>query len=259
VTALLEVERLGRTFHAWRGLRRRSVVAVEDVSFSLGRGEAVALVGESGSGKSTTGRMIARLVEPTAGAIRLDGEDALARRPSLALRRRVQMIFQDPFASLNAVHTVRHHLARPLLRHGRVEGRGAALERAVADLLGSVGLAPHLADRHPHQLSGGQRQRVAIARALAVGPELIVADEPTSMLDVSLRAGVLSLLDELKTRRGLAFVFITHDLASAARFADSVLVLRQGRVIESGPARTVLGTPMHPYTRLLLAAAPRGR
>ena len=258
---LLEVRGLTKGFSSGGLLRRRPARRViDEVSFTVGRGEAVALVGASGSGKSTIARLLLRLTAPDAGAILLDGEDVLRREPggaSLAYRRRVQLVFQDPFASLNPVHTVAHHLERPLLRHGRCGGRGEPLRQRVLELLRTVGLEPaeELLDRHPHGLSGGQRQRVAIARALAVEPDLLVADEPTSMLDVSIRTGVLNLLARLKRERGLAILLITHDLASARYLADRLLVLHQGRVVEEGPSRAVLTSPSHPYTRALLAAA----
>jgi ABC-type glutathione transport system ATPase component len=230
---------------------------VDDVSFTVRRGEAVALVGESGSGKSTIARLLLRLVRPDAGELRLDGVDVLAGEPrgaSLAYRRRVQMVFQDPFGSLNPVHGVAHHLTRPMRRHGR-SGPGGLRARAL-ELLRTVGLEPaeEYLERHPHELSGGQRQRVAVARALAVEPELLVADEPTSMLDVSIRTGVLNLLARLKRERGLAIVLITHDLASARYLADRILVLHRGRIVEDGPSRDVVTAPAHPYTRSLLAA-----
>ncbi len=233
------------------------VVAAEDVSFRLARGEAVALVGESGSGKSTIARLVLRLEEADAGALRLDGVDVLAREPrgaTLDYRRRVQMVFQDPFGSLNPMHTVEHHLARPLLRHRRAS-RDDVRARAVA-LLHTVGLEPaeEFVTRYPYELSGGQRQRVAIARALAVEPDVLVADEPTSMLDVSIRAGILGLLRQLKRERGLALLLITHDLASARALADRILVLFRGRVVEDGPAADVVAAPVHPYTRALLGA-----
>jgi peptide/nickel transport system ATP-binding protein len=276
---LLEVRNLGRTFVTrvpFRPVRR--VVAAEQVSFQVRRGEAVALVGESGSGKSTIARLLLRLDRPDTGEIRLDGVDMLAREPrgaSLGYRGRVQMIFQDPFGSLNPVHSVSHHLCRPLLRHGRAlnpsqtvsdhlvptlsrfrsDAAGLLRERAL-DLLRTVGLQPaeDFIDRLPFELSGGQRQRVAIARALAVQPDLLVADEPTSMLDVSIRTGVLNLLATLKRERGLAIILITHDLAAARYLADRILVLYKGRVVEDGPSRTLVESPAHPYTRALLAS-----
>jgi peptide/nickel transport system ATP-binding protein len=252
---VLEVRHLQQSFQGHLALR--------DVSFAIGRGEIVALVGESGSGKSTIARVVARLLTPSAGQVLLDGRDVLRgepRRASLAYRAAVQMVFQDPFASLNPVHTVLHHLGRPLLRHRRVRDRAALLARAAA-LLEDVGLCPpsgYLLQR-PRALSGGQRQRVAIARALAVEPRVIVADEPTSMLDVSLRAGVLGLLARLKAERGLAILYITHDLASACAIADRVLVLHGGAIVEGGAAADLVRAPAHPYTRRLLAAVPDPR
>lgn len=253
-SALLEVRRLSKSFPADRGSGRKQVL--KDIDIAIRAGEVVALVGESGSGKSTIGRIIARLDAPDAGEIWLDGEDVLKtqrRRPTLAYRASVQMIFQDPFSSLNPVHTISEHLERPLLRHGRATKQD--LERRVAELLRSVGLDPpeELVHKYPHALSGGQRQRVAVARALAVEPRLIIADEPTSMLDVSVRMGVLNLLARLKRDRGLAFLFITHDLASARYLADRVVVLHGGRIMEQGPADALLSAPQHPYTRLLLS------
>ncbi len=255
---LLEVRGVSKTFESGSPFgRRRRVTAAEDVDFRVERGRAVALVGESGSGKSTVARLILRLETADAGEILLDGRDVLAREPrgaSLQYRGRVQMVFQDPFGSLNPVHDVAHHLVRPLLRHRRAtaaEARSRAL-----DLLRTVGLRPaeEFIDRHPYELSGGQRQRVAIARALAVEPDLLVADEPTSMLDVSIRMDVLHLLAELKRERGLGLLLITHDLASARYLADRILVLFRGRVVEDGPAGAVVDAPAHPYTRALVAA-----
>jgi ABC-type glutathione transport system ATPase component len=246
---LLVVERLSKRFGP--------VCAVDGVSFEIDRGEVVALVGESGSGKSTVARLLARLDAPSAGAIRLAGSDVLAtepRRASLGYRRRVQMIFQDPYASLNPAHRVAHHIERPLARHRRVE-RGALAVRA-AKLLEDVGLTPaaQFASRRPHELSGGQRQRVAIARALAVEPDLLIADEPTSMLDVSLRVGVLDLLARLRDERRLALLFITHDLASARYLADRILVMSGGKIVDGGAIEDVIARPSHPATRRLLAA-----
>jgi peptide/nickel transport system ATP-binding protein len=236
------------------GLGRRCVVrAVDDVSFTVGAGECVALVGESGSGKSTLARLIVALDTPTSGSLLLDGVE-VAGRPSLAFRRRVQMVFQDPFASLNPAHTVGHHLERPL----RLHHPGAHVARRVRELLVSVGLPEDFAHRSVRALSGGQRQRVAIARALAPGPDLLVADEPTSMLDVSLRAGILELLARERVERGLACLLVTHDLASARAAAERVIVLYRGRVVEHGPIEEVLSAPTHPYTRLLVTAARPG-
>jgi peptide/nickel transport system ATP-binding protein len=256
--ALISVRGLTRTFGG--GRRAPAIRAVDDVSFDVRAGEVVALVGESGSGKTTVARMIARLLPPSAGQILWAGRDVLVserRRPSLAYRADVQMIFQDPFAVLNPVHTVGHHLARPLRIHGKVPDR-RSLPAAVHALLESVGLSPaaEVAAKFPHQLSGGQRQRVGIARALAVQPSLVLADEPTSMLDVSIRLEILNLLLALKRSRGIGYLYITHDLGSARAMADRVLVMQSGRIVDSGPAAAVLDRPTHPYTRRLLEAIP---
>jgi peptide/nickel transport system ATP-binding protein len=255
---LLDVRNLEKAFVSRPFLRSaQETVAARDVSFRLDRGEALALVGESGSGKTTVARLLLRLDSPDRGSIILDGADVLASEPRRASRRyrgRVQMVFQDPFGSLNAVHTVAHHLERPLVLHGRSTHEGA--RQAALDLLRTVGLEPpeEFIDRHPYELSGGQRQRVAIARALAAEPDLLVADEPTSMLDVSIRMDILNLLARLKRERRLAILLITHDLAGARTLADGILVLFRGRVVEAGPAREVVERPAHPYTRALLAS-----
>jgi peptide/nickel transport system ATP-binding protein len=238
--------------------RRRTLRAVDGVSFTLRSGDIVALVGESGSGKSTIARMLARLTRPSAGQIRLDGQP-LRRGPRAVRRYRgtVQMIFQDPFGSLNPVHTIGYHLRRPLHLHGLAKGR-AALRQAVLALLERVNLSPaaEVADRYPHELSGGQRQRVAIARALAPRPRVLLADEPVSMLDVSIRLEILNLIDRLKREEDLAVLYVTHDLATARHFASQVIVLYRGQVVEAGPSDEVILSPRHPYTRLLAAAAP---
>jgi peptide/nickel transport system ATP-binding protein len=257
---LLEVRALTKRFPVGGLLRTRRVHAAEDVSFSVQRGQVVAIVGESGSGKSTTVRLIARLMPATSGEIFFEGRDVLKSEPkaaSLAYRRKVQMIFQDPFSSLNGVHTIAHHLARPLLLHKTVAERGE-LEERIHALLAEVGLNPaeEIARRYPHQLSGGQRQRVAIARALSVSPELILADEPISMLDVSIRIGVLNLMAQLKEERRIAIVYITHDLASARYIGDQILVMYAGHMVEGGPSDALMDAPAHPYTRLLLSAVP---
>ncbi|MGP3966306.1 ABC transporter ATP-binding protein [Streptomyces sp. 6N223] len=259
----LEVRDLVKDYGVRDGLRRARLRAVNHVSFTLTPGRTVALVGESGSGKSTVAKMIARLERPTAGQIiatRPDGRPVGGRE----YRDHVQMVFQDPFASLNPFHTVEHHLARPLKLHGRTRGR-AETRKQVEQLLERVNLTParDMAQRRPHELSGGQRQRVAIARALAPGAQVIVADEPVSMLDVSIRLGVLNLLARLQREDNLAVLYITHDLATARHFSDDILVMYRGRVVERGPADDVILTPQHSYTRLLAAAAPnpeeRGR
>jgi peptide/nickel transport system ATP-binding protein len=244
-----------------RGLTKHfaRVHAVDDVSFELRPGTVTALVGESGSGKSTVARLLARLHDPTDGAVLFEGDDVASvrrRRDVLRYRSQVQLIFQDPFDSLNPVKTVRHHVERALRIHKMVtSGR---VEERVHELLRTVGLVPphELATKYPHELSGGQRQRVALARVLAVEPKVILADEPTSMLDVSIRIGILNLMMRLKEERDIAFLFVTHDLASARYVADDLLVMYAGQIVERGPVEEVLASPLHPYTRLLLAAVP---
>ncbi|MGZ4258059.1 MAG: ABC transporter ATP-binding protein [Gaiellaceae bacterium] len=256
----LEVRGLTKHFRVGNGLFGRGVVhAVDDVDFTLKPGRVTALVGESGSGKSTVARLLLRLYSPTAGSVVFDGRNVArerSRHDILRYRSQVQMIFQDPFGSLNPVKTIRHHIARPLQIHGRVEH--GHLDERVHELLEQVGLVPpeRIAAKYPPELSGGQRQRVAIARALAVEPTVIIADEPTSMLDVSIRIGILNLILELKERHGLAFLYVTHDLASARYVADEVLVMYAGQIVERGPVEDVLQNPLHPYTRLLLSAVP---
>ncbi len=257
---LLEVEGLGKVFAAGNALNRRPVHAVADVSFRIARGRVTVIVGESGSGKSTVARLIARLIEPTAGVVRFQGEAYVAkvrRRELSRLRRRVQMIFQDPFGSLNPHHSVGYHLVRPLKNYGKARA-GAGVRGRVLQALEAVGLTPgeDYIDKYPHELSGGQRQRVVIARALIVEPLLLLADEPTSMLDVSIRMGILNLMRQLRRDRGLSFLFITHDLASARYVGDDLLVMYAGQLVEGGPADDVVERPAHPYTRLLLSAVP---
>jgi peptide/nickel transport system ATP-binding protein len=238
----------------------RMVQAVDDVSLTLRRGKVTALVGESGSGKSTVARLLAQLYPRTAGEIRLHGKavTVTSGKRFKAYSRQVQMIFQDPFASLNPVHTVRYHLTRALKIHDRAGKTKEDLENALSDLLTRVQLTPpeRYVDKFPHELSGGQRQRVAIARALGADPEALLADEPVSMLDVSIRLGVLNLLRDLKERLHLAILYITHDIASARYFADETMVMYAGRVVEGGDSETVTQRPAHPYTQLLIDSAP---
>ena len=236
----------------------RAVHAVEDTSLALCPGRATALVGESGSGKTTVARLLARLYELTSGDIRFRGVPVGKEHGALrAYRRHVQYIFQDPFSSLNPVHGVRYHLGRALHLHG-FAGNAGEERRQILALLERVNLAPaeQFIDKFPHQLSGGQRQRIAIARALAVRPSVILADEPVSMLDVSIRLDVLNLLLRLKDEDNLAFLFITHDIASARYFAEETLVMYAGQMVEGGPTEEVIQQPRHPYTQLLLSAAP---
>ena len=239
------------------GERTSTVVhAVEGVSLSLPESHITAVVGESGSGKSTLARMLARLIKPTSGSLLLGGAAVpTSNRGRRAYTRQVQMVLQDPFSSLNPVHDVRYHLARPLIVH-KLDGGG--LDDTIAGLLERVALAPadQFLGKYPHELSGGQRQRVAIARALSVQPRVLLADEPVSMLDVSIRLGILNLLGDLRERDRLAILYITHDIASARYLADDIMVMYAGQVVESGPARTITDEPAHPYTQLLLSAAP---
>jgi peptide/nickel transport system ATP-binding protein len=251
---VLEARGLTKHFpvHSQRGARRAVVHAVEDVSLALPQAGITAVVGESGSGKSTLARLLARLIKPSAGSVLLDA----AAQGRQRYARQVQLVLQDPYSSLNPVHDVRYHLARPLRVHGLASS--GSLDAQIAELLGRVALTPAevFAAKYPHELSGGQRQRVAIARALAVQPRVLLADEPVSMLDVSIRLGVLNLLADLREREGLAILYVTHDIASARYLADVITVMYAGQLIESGPAAQVTDAPAHPYTKLLLSAAP---
>ena len=230
--------------------------ALDDVSFTLRSGQTIGLVGQSGSGKSTIAKILTQLESPTSGEVRLDGQPIPRRGKGLrAYRQQLRMVFQDPFASLNPYHTIRYAIQRPL-ELDKVVPKDQ-LDEEVRRLLGRVRLdADAVIDRRPHELSGGQRQRVAIARALASRPKLLVADEPVSMLDVSIRLGVLNLLADLQREHGLGVLYITHDLATARHFSDEVLVLNQGRVVERGPADDVILRPQNPYTQELRAASP---
>lgn len=233
--------------------------AVRDVSFSLYRGAVVALVGESGSGKSTVAKLLAGQEQPTLGTIRLAGEQVnlRTRRAFRQYKSKVQLVFQDPFASLNPVRTVQHHLDRPVRLHQGTHSK-AEITAEICDLLERVHLTPagQYLGKYPHELSGGQRQRVSFARALAARPTVLLADEPVSMLDVSIRLEMLSLLDELRRDFRLALLYITHDIASARYFADEVLVMYAGNIVERGPAEELTQQPSHPYTQLLVASAP---
>lgn len=247
----VRLERIERSFGVVQALR--------GISLALKPGRALALVGESGCGKTTCARIIARMDEPTAGRMYFRGRDITQpgdRAVEAAYRRAVQMVFQDPFASLNPVFSIQHHLARPLKLHGHARSKAEEVS-GVADLLASVGLDPAVtAAKFPHELSGGQRQRVNIARALAVRPEVLVADEPTSMLDVSIRLGILELLSNIKRERQLALLYITHDIATAAHVAEEVIVMFAGQMVEWGDTETVIRNARHPYTKLLLSAVP---
>jgi oligopeptide/dipeptide ABC transporter ATP-binding protein len=258
MSALLEVTNLSKTFVSGSGLfgRAKSARVVTDVSFSLQRGDVFALVGESGSGKTTIGRMLLRLIEPDSGAITFDGIDVRSLAPAdlRQLRRRIQIIFQDPFGSLDPRVRIGAAIAEPILLH-QLRPANKVADR-VAELLTLVGLDGSYASRFPHEFSGGQRQRLAIARALAVEPELIVCDEPVSALDLSIQAQVVNLLAELRSRLGVSYVFISHDMAVVRHLATHVGVLYAGRLVETGPSETIFADPRHPYTRMLLAATP---
>jgi oligopeptide/dipeptide ABC transporter ATP-binding protein len=255
---LLEIERLVKEFPVEAGIfgRRARLRAVNDVTLSLRRGETLGLVGESGSGKTTLGRCAIRLIQPTSGRVRLDGTDlgTLNARDLRSFRRRMQIVFQDPYGSLNPRMRVGDAVREPIEVH-HLASNGAARERVTA-LFSEVGLDPSYADRYPHELSGGQRQRVGIARALSVEPEFLVLDEPVSALDVSVQAQVLNLLGELRVRHALTYLFIGHDLAVVRHVADRVAVMYLGRLVEVADARDVYAQPRHPYTRALLSAAP---
>ncbi|MGV7214936.1 ABC transporter ATP-binding protein [Bradyrhizobium sp. UFLA05-112] len=257
--ALLEVRDLAKHFTVTKGFPRpitTKVRAVDGVSFVVARGEAFGLVGESGCGKSTVARAVLRLIPPDAGRVRFADIDVTGAHGSILqrLRRRMQIVFQDPYSSLNPRRTIGQALTEPLGVHGLARGR-AARERAIA-LLEEVGLPPSAYDRHPHEFSGGQRQRIGIARALSVEPELIVADEPVSALDVSVQSQVLLLLKDLQSRRGLTFVFVSHDLGVVRWFCSRVAVMYLGRIVEDGSVARVFGAPRHPYTRMLRDASP---
>jgi oligopeptide/dipeptide ABC transporter ATP-binding protein len=256
---VLAAVNLSKDYRLGRGRRAAVVSAAQEVSFGLYRGRVLALVGESGSGKSTVAKLLAGQERRSGGEILLDGEpiEPAARATFRAYKSEVQMVFQDPFASLNPLHTVRYHLERALHVHTARTGRPASVAE-VDRLLDQVRLTPaaKFRDAYPHELSGGQRQRVSIARALAAAPRVLLADEPVSMLDVSIRLEVLDLIADLRTRLDLAVLYITHDIASARYFADEILVMNAGRIVERGPAEVLTQHPRHPYTQLLIASSP---
>ena len=257
---LLEVRNLVKHFQVGGGLfggRAGLVRAVDDVSFSIHRGETLGLVGESGCGKTTTGRCVLQLERPTSGQVLFEGRDLTTVGPAelRAVRRHIQVIFQDPYSSLNPRMTVGQIIAEPLAVHNIVTSAAARRAR-VRDLLAKVGLLPQHDGRYPHQLSGGQRQRVGVARALALEPKLIICDEPVSALDVSIQAQIINLLEDLQSEFGLTYLFIAHDLAVVRHISDRIAVMYLGKIVELADRKTLYDDPLHPYTRALLSAVP---
>lgn len=249
---LLEVKGLKKYFKTSRGVLH----AVDDVSFSIGRGKTLGLVGESGCGKSTCGRAILHLIKPTAGEVWFEGKDVTkaSKQELRKLRKDMQIIFQDPFSSINPRKTIAQTIAQPLMLH-KICSRKER-ESRVLEIMETVGLAPRLVNAYPHELDGGRRQRVGIARALAMGPKFIVCDEPVSALDVSIQAQILNLMDELQEKHGLTYLFITHDLSVVNHFSDEIAVMYLGRMIEKASAEELFSHPAHPYTKALLSAIP---
>ena len=256
---IFQVKNLVKEFTVGGGFgKEASFRALHGVSFDLHAGKTLALVGESGCGKSTCARLMTKVYAPTEGEILFNGRDIStlkSRKDILDYRSRVQMIFQDPFGSLNPTHTIEHHLTRPLKIHKQVANKEALVDR-LKELLALVELPLDTLAKYPHELSGGQRQRVNLARALAVGAEVILADEPTSMLDVSIRLGVLNLMQRMKKELGIGFLYITHDLATAHYIAEETAVMYKGQIVEWGSTQSILTNPQHPYTKLLISAVP---
>ena len=256
---IFQVKNLVKEFTVGGGFGKEDIFrALHGVSFDLHAGKTLALVGESGCGKSTCARLMTKVYPPTEGEILFNGRDIStlkSRKDILDYRSRVQMIFQDPFGSLNPTHTIEHHLTRPLKIHNQVATKQALTER-LKELLTLVELPIETLAKYPHELSGGQRQRVNLARALVVGAEVILADEPTSMLDVSIRLGVLNLMQKMKKELGIGFLYITHDLATAHYIAEETAVMYKGQIVEWGSTQSILTNPQHPYTKLLISAVP---
>ncbi|MDN3616212.1 ATP-binding cassette domain-containing protein [Vibrio gallaecicus] len=256
---IMQVKNLVKEFTVGGGLGKEDIFrALHGVSFDLYAGKTLALVGESGCGKSTCARLMTKVYPPTEGEILFEGKDIRElnkRKDVLDYRGKVQMVFQDPFGSLNPTHTIEHHLTRPLKIHKQVNGN-AQLQDRLLELLTLVELPKETLSKYPHELSGGQRQRVNLARALAVGAKVILADEPTSMLDVSIRLGVLNLMQRMKKDLGIGFLYITHDLATAHYIAEETAVMYKGQIVEWGSTESILTNPQHPYTKLLISAVP---
>ena len=260
-TPLIEIKNLRKTFQSPGLFNKNKLTAVDDISFKISEGEIVGLVGESGSGKSTIAKLVTRLIRPTSGTIYLNGENRQvteARNVPLGYRKIVQMVFQDPFGSLNSIHTVYHHLSRPLLRH-KLKSKDELFDYIIK-MLETVGLSPgeKFANKFPHEMSGGERQRIAIARALSLKPQIIIADEPTSMLDVSIRMDILEIFARMRKENNLTILFITHDLASARYLADRIIVLKNGSIVEEGPSEDLIQSPSNEYTKQLVNAASPG-
>ncbi|MFS1474263.1 ATP-binding cassette domain-containing protein [Vibrio lentus] len=256
---IIQVKNLVKEFTVGGGFGKEEIFrALHGVSFDIYAGKTLALVGESGCGKSTCARLMTKVYPATEGEILFNGKDIStlnSRKDILDYRSRVQMVFQDPFGSLNPTHTIEHHLTRPLKIHKQAANK-AALEERLKELLTLVELPVETLAKYPHELSGGQRQRVNLARALAVGAEVILADEPTSMLDVSIRLGVLNLMQRMKKELGIGFLYITHDLATAHYIAEETAVMYKGQIVEWGSTQSILTNPQHPYTKLLISAVP---
>jgi peptide/nickel transport system ATP-binding protein len=251
--ALLEVKNLKKHFKTSHGMLH----AVDNISFTLDEGKTLGLVGESGCGKSTTGRAILRLIEPTSGEVVFDGVDvtALGGRAMRRLRKDMQIIFQDPFSSLDPKKTLNQLISEPIRESGLIKDK-VRLEERVLELMETVGLSKRLINSYPHELDGGRRQRIGIARALAMEPKLIVCDEPVSALDVSIQAQILNLLEDLQESRGIAYIFITHDLSVVNHFSDDIAVMYLGQIVEKASAEELFANPLHPYTKALLSAIP---